>query len=114
MALHDTIKGQYELVIRYIHQNSIQAQVQRMLCEIKPYVMLRASSPFNTVYSNGRITDWLKVQLTMILISTGIATAYGTKFIISWLKDNDIYDPHKLEITIGRHDECLTTEDEQF
>ena len=114
IATQDFVKGQYELVIKYIHPNSTQSQVQRMLCELKPFVMVRASSQFNTVYSNDRITDWLKAQLSMILISTGVATTYGTKFIITWLKDKDRFDPHNLLATLGGYGQCVTTNDEQM
>lgn len=115
LAISDVMQESY-YTIRYetIHPQPVQVMSQTLIGQIMPYFMLRASSQFNKSYSNSRTTDWLKAHLSMILISIGFGPAYTVKFINSWLKDSDRYDPHELVKIVHRNSLRILPQDKQL
>lgn len=101
-AIHDLLHSQeYKIKVTEIDPQVIRSKLLILTNQISQYLKVRASLPFNKVYKNPRVTAWLQAHVSLMLITAGLIPDFGLRFLHSWAKDGDRYDPYKQAKTMG-------------
>ena len=92
---HDTYIGRIELS----PSRPVLTKAKKLLSQAFSMIKFRRSESFDTVYANNKVTEWLRCQLSLLMLTMGISPEYGFKFINLWLEDENRYDPfHSLGV----------------
>ena len=71
----------------------IETQVMRLSSEVMSMIRYRQEMKFKDLYPEHRVTDWLRYQLSRLLITMGISPSYGVKYMNDWIGDSFRFDP---------------------
>ena len=78
----------------YLQPERLVIQVKNMASEVQSYLHFRQSLRFNDVYKNERITNWLRMMLTLMKVTAGLVPNPKLKWIRRFYEDNDRFDPY--------------------
>lgn len=96
LAIDDLCSGEsFHLQHNHSHNDSMLSHILALEKEVKSYLHFDSGRKFNEIYPNRRMTEWLRAQLSLMMISAGMSPDYGLKHINSWAKDKDRFDPFK-------------------
>lgn len=113
IAARDFCGRHYNPQITTIHTRTIKTEIMKLLSEANSMVKFRQhlafdqvyANPnsmvkfqhivaFDQVYANEKASEWLRAHLSLLLITIGLCPPFNVKYIQSWLKDNQRFDPH--------------------
>jgi hypothetical protein len=96
LTIHDIFnKDLYHFNMNSLNPEIIHSRFLKMRSQVMQHLVVRASSKFRRIYPNLRVTEWLRANISLLLIFIGFAPSYGLKFINKWLHDEYRYDPHE-------------------
>ena len=95
LAVNELCAGESHSFSVHFHDPvRLVTQVKNMASEVLSYLHFRESLSFNQVYKNEWITDWLRMMLSLMMITTGLVPQPGLKWIRHFCQDNDRFDPY--------------------
>ena len=95
LAVYELCAGEsHSFSIHFHDPECLVTQVKNMASEVLSYLHFRNDLSFNQVYKNERITDWLRMMSSLMMITTGLVPQPGLKWIHHFYKDNDRFDPY--------------------
>lgn len=94
LALQEFCGPKFSIRLEKFPTTSVQTAAMKLLSEVSSMIRSRKDIRFNQVYSEEKVTEWLRCHLSLLLITIGICPVYGIKYINQWLKDEDRFDPH--------------------
>ena len=95
LAVYELCAGEsHSFSIHFHDPERLVAQVKNMASEVLSYLHFRDELTFNQVYKNERITDWLRMMLSLMMITAGLVPQPRLKWIRHFCQDNDRFDPY--------------------
>ncbi len=92
-AVKEFCSKKYKPELVFLNTKVVETNAMKLLSEAVSMVRFRQQLPFNKVYSDIKVTDWLRYQLSLILITMGISPAFEVKYINNWIEDSCRFDP---------------------
>ena len=119
-SLLDVYRGAYRVEKKPVSIEHTRTRLITMIQQLRPYLRLRASRPFNLAYPKVSQSLWLQAQIGQIMNLAGFAQLFYYDLVIKWLKSVRTFDPYgdrKRHITPKPADEnimesCLETSSE--
>ena len=93
-SLLDAYRGAYRVVKKSVSIEHTSARLTTLIQQLRPYLRLRASRPFNTAYPTESHSLWLQAQIGQIMNLAGFAQLFYHDYVIKWLKSVSCYDPY--------------------
>ncbi len=94
-AVKEFCSKKYKPELVFLNTKVVETNALKLLSEAVSMVRFRQQLPFNKVYPDIRVTDWLRYQLSLILITMGISPAFEVKYINNWIEDSGRFDPFR-------------------
>ena len=95
LAVNELCAGEsHSFSIHFHDPVRLATQVKNMAREVLSYLRFRQSLSFNHVYKNERITNWLRMMLSLMLITAGLVPQPRLKWIRDFCRDKDRFDPY--------------------
>ena len=73
---------------------TIDTCAMKLLSDTLSQLKFQRKKQFNEIYSDPKATQWLRAQLSHLMITIGICPAFGVKYVNTWLYDDKRHDPH--------------------
>ena len=95
LAMNELCSGEsHSFSVHFHDPERLVTQVKNMASEVLSYLHFRKSLSFNQVYKNERTTDWLRMMLSLMMVTAGLVPQPKLKWIRHFYKDNDRFDPY--------------------
>ncbi len=86
--------------LTFLRTSSIERKVLNLCTETMSMIRFRQKLSFNAIYPEEKVTEWLRYQMSCLLITMGISPSFDVKYINNWIGDSSRFDPFRhLRIT---------------
>ena len=87
--------GEFEIDYRCSDPEPLLTHLASLETEVNSLLHCRSQYTFNQIYPSHRTLEWLRSQVTLMMITAGMAPQSNLKHIKNWLNDLDRFDPFK-------------------
>jgi hypothetical protein len=95
LAILGLCQGQkFKVKISCISMRPVETKAMELVSQCISMLKFRHQSQFNEVYKNEKVVEWLRSQLSILMITVGVSPQYGVKYINKWLDDRRRFDPY--------------------
>ena len=93
-SLYDVYTGVYQVEKATVSVEHTKTRLSTLIQQLRPYLRLRASRPFNVAYPKESQSLWLQAQIGQIMNLAGFAQLYYYDYVIKWLRSTMYFDPY--------------------
>jgi len=84
----------FKVKISCISMRPVETKAMELVSQCISMLKFRHQSQFNEVYKNEKVVEWLRSQLSILMITVGVSPQYGVKYTNAWLDDRRRFDPY--------------------